>query len=475
MSTPSKHTDTTSAAPRVTSVPHHTSFAEIGRLVWPQALMMLCQFLVGIIAVTVAGHINPHVQAAFGFITQCLFFLLVVGVAIANGGVAAMSQALGAKLPLRATRYVGLLVKASLGLGIIFLLCAYVGRHGLMWLLQVPDDIRPLTLELWSIFLFAIPAQLFTTMSTAIFTSRKEVFIPRLVSIVVCIINVFGDLGLGLGMFGMPRLGGKGIVISSIAALYSGAFINVCFLLRRGILGRQSFAPFRWESKALHYVAKVALPSAGLQVLWQLGYMLLFSITATLPFGSIDAVAGLTVGLRIEGMMFLPTMAFSATAAILVGHSLGAGNKAEAKYIGLKVVGGGVLFMSTIGVILYQFIPEMSALVAQDSAVRVIAAQYLHYNIMAVPFTAVSMVISGIMTGAGANLYTLFIYSGATWFVRLPLAWYLGHYVFQDASGVFMAMLVSQVVQASSAIFVLLRCDWYRFSSTAKRYSRGIA
>ena len=161
MSTPSKHTDTTSAAPRVTSVPHHTSFAEIGRLVWPQALMMLCQFLVGIIAVTVAGHINPHVQAAFGFITQCLFFLLVVGVAIANGGVAAMSQALGAKLPLRATRYVGLLVKASLGLGIIFLLCAYVGRHGLMWLLQVPDDIRPLTLELWSIFLFAIPAQLF--------------------------------------------------------------------------------------------------------------------------------------------------------------------------------------------------------------------------------------------------------------------------------------------------------------------------
>lgn len=451
----------------------NTSFIEIWHLVWPQALMMLFQFLVGIIGVTVAGYINPHVQAAFGYITQCLFFLLVVGIAIANGGVAAMSQALGARLPLRATRYVGLLVKASFLLGLVFLLLAYLGRHGLMWLLQVPDDIRPLTLELWSIFLFIIPAQLFTTMSMAIFRSRKEVMIPLMVSIVVCGINIGGNLGLGLGMFGMPRLEGRGIVISSLVALYAGALVNCFYLLSRGVLSSSSFAPLRWQKKALPYVVKVALPSGGLQVLWQLGYMLLFSITSTLPFGSIDAVAGLTVGLRIEGLMFLPTMAFSATASILVGHCLGAGNRLEARQVGLKVVGAGVLFMSTIGGILYQFIPEMSAIVAQDQAVRSVAAVYLHYNILAVPFTGMSMIISGIMTGAGANIYTLFIYSGATWLVRLPLAWYLGHRIFQDASGVFMAMLVSQVVQASSALFVLLRCDWYRFSSTAKRFTRG--
>lgn len=450
-----------------------TSLISIWHLVWPQALMMMFQFLAGIIAVTVAGHINPHVQAAFGYITQCLFFLLVVGIAIANGGVAAMSQALGAKLPMRATRYVGLLVKASVLLGVIFLVLAYAGRHGLMWLLQVPDDVRPLTLELWSIFLFLIPAQIFTTMSMAIFRSRKQVMIPLLVSVVVCVFNVFGDLGLGLGMFGMPNLGGRGIVLASLVALYTGAFVNLCFLIRYKILGPRSFAPMRWQKKALPYVAKVALPSGGLQVLWQLGYMLLFSITSTLPLDSISAVAGLTVGLRIEGMMFLPTMAFSATASILVGHSLGAGNKLEARDVGVKVICAGVLFMSSIGVVLYQFIPEMSALVAQDSSVRNVAALYLRYNILAVPFTGMSMIISGIMTGAGANIYTLFIYSGATWLVRLPLAWYLGHRIFQDASGVFIAMLASQVVQASIGLFVLFRCDWYRFASTAKRFSRG--
>jgi MATE family multidrug resistance protein len=101
-----------------------------------------------------------------------------------------------------------------------------------------------------------------------------------------------------------------------------------------------------------------------------------------------------------------------------------------------------------------------------------VAASYLKINLFATPFTVTSMIMSGVFSGAGATVYSLVIFSFSTWAVRLPLAWWLGHMLWQEASGVFVAMLVSQVVQASSSMYILLHCDWYRFSSTAKRFSR---
>jgi len=129
--------------------------------------------------------------------------------------------------------------------------------------------------------------------------------------------------------------------------------------------------------------------------------------------------------------------------------------------------------MSLMAVAVYCFVPQITAFVAPDPAVSALAALYLYINLWAAPCTAVSMIVSGIMTGAGATIYTFVIFSVATWCIRLPLAWYLGHHVLGDASGIFCAMLFSQALQAATALYVVMRCDWFRFASTAKRFSRG--
>ena len=45
----------------------------------------------------------------------------------------------------------------------------------------------------------------------------------------------------------------------------------------------------------------------------------------------VSALAGMTAGIRIESLLFLPGFAFNMTASILVGHELGAGRPDEAK------------------------------------------------------------------------------------------------------------------------------------------------
>ncbi len=396
--------------------------------------------------------------------------------ALVNGGVAAISQSLGARLRLRADRYAGLLLKvgalfcaASMALGFAF-------APQLLKFLQVPPAIYPQTLELWLLFLPILPASYLAFITTAVFRAHKIVWAPLGSAVVVCLINAVLDIGLGLGLWGMPKLGGAGLVYASIFSVAAGGLFNLAVLLRRGLLSRRCFAAWRWERRAFPYVLKVALPSGGAQILWQLGYMMLFTITNTLPSDSVVAVNGLVAGLRIEGILFMPAMAFSFTASVLVGHCLGAGNPAEATRVGLRVTAAGALCMGAVAACIYPLVPQVAAFVSpEDPAVQAVAASYMLFNLLATPCTVISMIMSGIFSGAGATLFSLTAFSVGTWAVRLPLAWYMGHIVLRDASGVFAAMLISQVVQAGICLYLFFYRDWRRFASTAKRFGKKAA
>ncbi len=85
---------------------------------------------------------------------------------------------------------------------------------------------------------------------------------------------------------------------------------------------------------------------------------------------------------------------------------------------------------------------------------------YLFYNILSTPFTVGSMIFNGVMTGAGATLYTLVVNTSCIWLVRLPLAWLLAHIVWGGSRGVYTAMLISMIVQASAMLWVFFRKDW---------------
>ena len=73
-----------------------TTPRSIWRLTWPQMLMMFLVFCIGFTDVWTAGHISGDVQAAFGIVTQCVMFMLMVVMAMSSGGMAAVSQSIGA-------------------------------------------------------------------------------------------------------------------------------------------------------------------------------------------------------------------------------------------------------------------------------------------------------------------------------------------------------------------------------------------
>lgn len=469
MSTTKTASSATSTSSKL-KAPHKISGKEIWVMTWPQLLMMLFQFLVGFTDVWVAGRIGPDIQASLTLVTQCFYFFMIIGVSMANASVAGMSQSLGAKKPWRAKRYLGMVIMLGCIFCFLTVSIGYTGRRGIMFLLNVPDDILPLVLRLWAIFIITLPTQFAAVFSSAAFRAHKKVYIPLYSAAVVFIVNLLLDFGLGLGRFGLPRLEAEGLALATFFASAAGASFNIYMLMRLGYLSARSFPPLRWYKKAIRYFAKVALPAGGMQFSWQLGYMVLMSITSAMPLESVNIVAGLGNGMKIESILFLPAVAFSMTGSVLVGHSLGAGNKAEAKRVGLRVLIAACLCMSVVAALLWPFVGYIAAQMSPESIrVQEISVSYIKYNLFSTPFTIGSMVLGGILTGAGATMYPFIIYSCATWLVRLPLAYFLGHVYWQSADGIFVSMLVSQVIQCAVIYYIFSRCDWTRFALNAAK------
>jgi putative MATE family efflux protein len=426
--------------------------------------MMFFHFTIGFVDVWVAGRLGRNVQACMGIITQALFFFLVVAMAFANGSVAAISQSAGAGLVRRVQRYVGLGLEVGVVLGVVLFLGGLAARPVLFSVLQIPEGVEEVARYLFNVYIFILPAYYLFIISNAVFRARKQVMCPLYAMILVTTVNTLGDLGFGLGYFGLPDLGYKGLAWATFFSILTGTLFNLLVLGRTGALARKSFAPWKWVRCALPYLFKVAWPAGLMQLIWHSAYLLLFSITASLPEGEVIALAGMSAGLRVESLFFLPGFAFNFTAAILVGHYLGARQPEEAKAFGYRILGLAMVVVSVVTALAWTWLDEIALFVAPDPAVHAVAVSYLHYNLAALPFVVISMVLGGALSGAGATMYQMSVTGTSSWLIRLPLAWFLGHVVMANAEGIWMAMFISMAIQSLAMLAVYQFAPWQRFA-----------
>ncbi len=448
------------------------SLATMWQLTWPQLIVMIFFFGLGLCDVWTAGRLGKDVQAAFGLVTQGAMFLQVIAMATASGATAAISQSIGAEKLTRAKRYIAMVLAGAflLGMGIAFF--AFVSEQLFFAALQVPQNILPITNAYWDIMLLTLPFTYIFSTSTALFRATRQVIPPIFITIFMFSANIIGNLGFGLGYFGFPSFGYAGIAWTTFGCTIMGALCNVALLIHKGYFDYAHFPPIRWIQKAMPYLCKVAVPAGASQIVWQTGYIVLFAVVASLPTQNIQSIAGLTAGMRMEALFFLPGMAFSMTASVLVGNSLGAKNIPQAYKLAKTMLAAGVSCLSLLAIALWSFIPQMAAFLAPDPEIRHITEQYLYFNVVSTPFTVASMILGGVMTGAGATRYNLMIYGGSFWLVRLPIAWIFGHFIWLNASGVFLGMVLSQVVQSLIMLLVLYKADWTRFAMHAQKKTK---
>jgi len=197
----------------------------------------------------------------------------------------------------------------------------------------------------------------------------------------------------------------------------------------------------------LKKIIRIGLPAALLQIAWSAGSVVLYNILGRLGEKSIIAIASITNGLRIEAIIYMPAFALNMAAAVLIGQNLGAGNHDRAENIGWKIALSGGVIISLMAFVVFIQAEQLASLLTKNADVMEETIRYLRITMVSEPFMAMSVILAGCLQGAGDTKTTMWIIIIAMWFIRLPLAYLLALILDFGATGVWVAMIISMMVQ----------------------------
>jgi Na+-driven multidrug efflux pump len=216
----------------------------------------------------------------------------------------------------------------------------------------------------------------------------------------------------------------------------------------------------RYSAGTMKRIASIGWPMGLLQALWQLNSMSIFLILSTLPRHSVEILAALAAGLRIESAIFLPAMAFNMANAVIVGNLLGENRKEDAFRGGLITALMGVAVVTFLTVVVVANARWIAPFLSNNSIVISESITYIYIVMMTEPFTALWMALGGGLNGAGDTRGVMTIVGLVVWLVRVPLIYVFVVLLGFGAVSVWWSMNLSQFLMALFVARRYWRKEW---------------
>jgi len=448
------------AADSESSLVHGSLWRAIWSMSWPLLLTTTSSSLIGLVDMQVAGSLGSTQQAAVGISEQILFLFMIFIMSIGVGTTAMVSRAWGAGNKAEAVECASQSISLSFGMGVILCLMSLTcARWGLRLFSAAPDVVALATNYLAVYSLFLLPFSIVSIINAS-YRAIGDAKTPLMIVGCMTVLNIAGDYATVRGNWPVPGLGLLGIAISGMTASWVGSMLGIFFIRRsplRSCLQHLLPVYFSYVKRILH----IGIPSALQRLGWSLSVFVLFFILTRCGHPT-EAIASWTIGMRVEGLMFMPLMALSLAVSSIVGQSLGAKKVDRAVSAGWKTTWMGVAMMVVMGTALIVFAPYMAHVMSKDPQTIEYVTGYLRINGLAEPFLALGMILSGALQGAGDTRTPMWITLVCHWVIRLPLAWLLSVSCDQGPNGAWTAMALSVVVMGMLAAWRFNSKGWIK-------------
>ena len=395
-------------------------------LAWPTMLEQLMQTAVQYIDTAMVGSLGTQATAAVGSTTTVNWLIGSAVSAFGVGFLAMISQALGAGEEERARRTAAQAVLAVLVIGTLFTavtlgLSAQVPR----WM-QVDPAIRSSASRYFFILYLPMLPRVASILFGTVLRAAGDTRTPMRVGIWVNLLNVilnflliypsreiqlFGRMlpfwGAGLGVTGAAAA-------SAIAFLAGGIAITAAFYRHKRISPRgRSLRP---DPAVLRPCLRIALPYMLQRFGTSLGYVAFAAMINSL--GEISTAAH-TIANTVDSAFYIPGYGMQTAAATLTGNAIGAGDRQRQRDLARLILLVEVSLMLLSGSLLFAFAPAMVSLFSSDAAVILLGSTVLRMVACSEPFYGVSIVIEGMLQGAGKTAVPFLFNILGMWGVRI--------------------------------------------------------
>lgn len=405
---------------------------------WPLTLIMVFEFLIGLTDVYIAGKVSKEIQATYGFVIQLYFVLIVIANALTVGTVSVVSRLYTSGDKTELNKAVSSSVIASAGAGLVLAIAGIFFSPTIIKYLNIPEELKHFAVPFTKIYAMGLLFHYLLINCNGILRSCQMVKRSLKTMALVCGFNI----ALNFFLVFHTSLGFRGIATATASSVFIGSMINLVYV--RNIMAGMKYFSLNLVKKMI----RIGWPIGLLQVLWQLGSMVLYLILSALPEHRIETLAALTAGLRIESIIYLPVFGFNMANAVIVGNLLGEKKKKDAFQSGIMTMALGVCIVTLMVVIVILNARWIASFLSSDAIVIRESVKYIYISMISEPFMAWGIILGGGLIGAGDTRSVLIRVALSVWLIRIPLAYIFVVLLGFGAVSVWWSMNISQFVQA---------------------------
>ncbi|MDX9813279.1 MAG: MATE family efflux transporter [Sulfurimonadaceae bacterium] len=419
----------------------------------PAALKHLVDILQVLIDMLMVGAVSVSALAAVGMSMQFIMMINVLMTLYVVGGNALIARFIGQGRKNRASSLLYSLMLFALALSVVVTIAGYFGSESLYIWMGSSDEVVKEGSAYFKIISLGIVFIFVDTLLYNALASAGDTKTPFYIKLLSSGINAFLNYVLIFGHFGFEAMGVEGAAIATVIAYMFNSILYLLLLYKKD--SKLNFMPLIRVSDVKRAL-KVGWSAALDRGISTFSFLLFVSIIAT--YGTAE-LAGYQVGLRVEGIAFMPGFGFAIAASALVGQSLGAKDKDKAFKMGIISGRIAYVFMGSVGILMILFAEYIVGLFTSDEATIAIASYYLIFVGLAQVPLAIMFVYSAALRGAGATKTAMKINIASMWFFRVVPS-YIAYKMGYDIVVIFIIMNIETLLKAMIYWYVYNKKTW---------------
>lgn len=435
----------------------------------PAIMAQVTSVMMQYIDASMVGSLGAGASASIGLVSTSTWLFGGLTGAVAAGFSIQAAHRIGAGNIKEARSIMRQSLLAALIASLFFVVCGLMIWNRLPAWLGASQEIQGDAAQYFLVFILSLPAIQLNRLAGGMLQCSGDMRTPGCLNILMCVLDVvFNSIFIfpsrtvsfaGLRVF-IPGAGFHvmGAALGTALAELVTAVLMISFLcLRSHVFRLRRGESWRLKKKCVCRAVRLAVP-IGLENVMMCGAMI-GTTRIVAPLGTV-AIAANSFAITAESLCYMPGYGIADAAATLVGQSLGAGKFQLVRRFSRLSVGMGIVVMTVTGATMFLMAPAMMALLTPEPAVQELGIRILRIEAFAEPMYAASIVVSGVLRGAGDTLVSSLMNFSSIWFVRLPLALFLSKG--WGLTGVWVAMCFELCFRGVIFLIRLYRERWVK-------------